>query len=171
MSDDSLSEEQMLEIELREEAMNWWQRGYEAQMRQQLDEAIDHYTRSIEIFPTAEAYTFRGWAKSFQGKLDEAIEECIKAIEVDPDYGNPYNDIGAYLIQKGDMRGAIPWLERAFDTKRYECPFYPRFNLGRVYEEFGDLLRAANLYKEAYDLNPNYKQALRAFRRLQTKLN
>jgi len=166
-----MSEESTIEQDLRKEAMNWWQLGYEAQMRQEIERAIELYTRSIEVFPTAEAYTFRAWAKSFQGKLDEAIEECLKAIEVDPDYGNPYNDIGAYLIQKGDMRGAIPWLERAFETKRYECPFYPRFNLGRVYEGFGDLLKAANLYKEAYDLNPSYKQALRAFRRLQSKLN
>jgi tetratricopeptide (TPR) repeat protein len=171
MSDERLLKQDMVEANLREEAMQWWQRGYEAQMRQEIDEAIEHYTQSIEVYPTAEAYTFRGWAKSSQGDFDEAIEECMKAIEVDPDYGNPYNDIGAYLIQKGDLRSAIPWLERAFDTKRYECPFYPRFNLGRVYEEFGDLLKAANLYKEAYDLNPNYKQALMAFRRLQVKLN
>ncbi|MCI0338589.1 MAG: tetratricopeptide repeat protein [Acidobacteria bacterium] len=171
MADDPLFEQELPESKLRKEAMKWWQRGYNAQTRSQLDEAIELYTRSIEIFPTAEAYTFRGWAKSFQGRIDEAIEECHKAIEVDPDYGNPYNDIGAYLIQKGDMRGAIPWLRRAFDAKRYECPFYPRFNLGRVYEELGDLIGAANLYKEAYDLNRNYEQALRAFRRLQAKLN
>ena len=37
------------------------------------------------------------------GKLDEAIEECYKAIDRDPDFGNPYNDIGAYLIEKGQL--------------------------------------------------------------------
>jgi len=171
MSDDLLFEQELFDTDLREEALEWWERGHQAQMRGQLEEAIELYTRSLEIQPTAEAYTFRGWAKSFQGHLDEAIEECRRAIEVDPDYGNPYNDIGAYLIQKGDLRGAIPWLRRAFDAKRYECPFYPRFNLGRVYEQLGDLIRAANLYKEAYDLNRNYQQALEAFRRLQAKLN
>src|SRR5262245_43618430 len=86
---------------LRAEALRCWQRGYEAQMQGRLEEAIEHYTRSLEIYPTAEAYTFRGWAHSFQGELDEAIAECQRAIAVDPDYGNPYNDIGAYLIQQG----------------------------------------------------------------------
>jgi tetratricopeptide (TPR) repeat protein len=33
---------------------------------------------------------------------DDAIAECKKAVELDPDLGNPYNDIGAYLIEKGD---------------------------------------------------------------------
>ena len=120
-----------------EEAELWWKHAYDAQMRGELDVAIGLYTKSIEIEPTAEAYTFRGWVKSFQGHLDEAIADCHRAIEVDPEFGNPYNDIGAYLMQQGDMRGAVPWLERALKAKRYECYFYPHFNLGRIYEQFG----------------------------------
>jgi len=156
---------------LKEEATHWWQRAYAAQMQGDLDEAIELYTRSIEIWPTAEAYTFRGWAKSFQGQLDEAIAECHEAIKIDPEFGNPYNDIGAYLIQKGDLYGAIPWLKLALKAKRYECYFYPHFNLGRIYEQHGDLIRAMNCYKAAYDVNHNYIEALKAFRRLQSRLS
>lgn len=156
---------------LRAEALRWWERGHVAQQAGRLAEAIEHYTHSLEIHPTAEAYTFRGWAYSFQGNLSAAIAECHKAIETDPAYGNPYNDIGAYLIQQENYYDAIAWLRKAFHASRYECPFYPRFNLARVYEKLGDELQAMNLYKEAYDLNHNYKQALQAFRRLQTKLN
>ena len=159
------------ESALREAALEWWQAGYKAQMRGSLEQAIECYTRSIETWPTAEAYTFRGWAKSYQGLLDQAIEECHKAIEIDPDYGNPYNDIGAYLIQKGDLIGAIPWLKRALRARRYECYFYPHFNLGRIYEQRGDLREAIICYKSAYDANHGYTQALVAFRRLQAKLN
>ncbi len=160
-----------VQAELRREALEWWKRGYEAQMRGALEEAIDLYTRSIELHPTAEAYTFRGWALSFQGRIDEAIDECHRAIETDPEFGNPYNDIGAYLIQKGEYAAAIPWLERALRARRYECYFYAHFNLGRVYEKQGDLIRAMNCYKAAWDENNNYEQALKAFRRLQGRLN
>ena len=156
---------------LRDEALRWWQRGYEAQAQGRVAEAIELYTRSLEIHPTAEAYTFRGWAYSFQGDLNNAIAECHRAIATDPTYGNPYNDIGAYLIQQANYYDAIPWLKKAFTASRYEAPFYPRFNLGRVYEKLGDLTQAMRLYKEAYDLNNDYKQALQAFRRLQQKLN
>ena len=105
------------------------------------------------------------------GMTDEAIEECHRAIEVDPDFGNPYNDIGAYLIEKGDYNGAIPWLERAVNARRYEAYFDPHFNLGRVYEAKGRLFDALNQYKAAVDLNPDYALAVRAFRKLQSKLN
>lgn len=157
--------------ELHNEALRWWQRGCEAQMRGELAEAIELYTRSLEIHPTAEAYTFRGWAYSFRGDLDHAIAECHCAIATDPTYGNPYNDIGAYLIQQHNYYDAIPWLKKACAATRYEAPFYPRFNLGRVYEHLGDLVRAMNLYKTAYELNHEYNQALSAFRRLQQRLN
>ena len=140
-------------------------------MRGDLERAVELYTRSIEVWPTAEAYTYRGWAKSFQGRVDEAIADCEEAIKVDPEFGNPYNDIGAYLIERGDDFGAIPWLRRALAAKRYECYFYPHFNLGRIYERHGDLIRAMNCYKAAYDLNHNYPQALQAFRRMQARLN
>lgn len=154
-----------------EQAELWWKHAYDAQMRGELDVAIGLYTKSIDNEPTAEAYTFRGWVKSFQGRLDDAIEDCHKAIEVDPEFGNPYNDIGAYLIQKGDMHGAVPWLERAIRAKRYDCYFFPHFNLGRVYEHQGQLIRAMNCYKAAWDLNRNYQEAMNAFRRIQARLS
>lgn len=156
---------------LKVKAEYWWKLAYEAQTKGNLDEAIRLYSHSIEIYPTAEAYTFRGWAMSYQGRLDEAIAECHKAIETDPDFGNPYNDIGAYLIQKGDYVGAIPWLKQALQTKRYECYFYPHFNLARIYEKQHDLIRAMNHYKAAYELNHNYAEALKNLRRLQSRLN
>jgi hypothetical protein len=36
-----------------------------------------------------------------------------RAIQVDPDFGNPYNDIGAYLINLGRHDEAMAWLEQA----------------------------------------------------------
>ncbi len=171
MSDEIDFEQALQDQALKDEATRWWRMGYDAQLRGELDEAISFYSQSLEIFPTAEAYTFRGWAKSYQGLIDEAITDCQRAIETDPDFGNPYNDIGAYLIEKGDESGAIPWLEKALKAKRYECYFYPHFNLGRVYEKRGELVRAMNFYKAAYDENNTYTQALKAFRRVQSQLS
>src|SRR5688572_15741025 len=77
------------------------------------DCAIETFRKSLEIEPSAEAYTYLGWVLSLKGQIDEAIEHCEKAIALDPDYGNPYNDIGSYLIQKNKLDEAIPWLEKA----------------------------------------------------------
>ena len=163
-----LTEEQ---ASAKREALRLFQSAYEAQMRGDLDEAVDFYKQSSEAYPTAEAHTFLGWTYSFMSMTDEAIEECHRAIEVDPDFGNPYNDIGAYLIEQGNLYGAIGWLQRAMTAPRYESYFYPHFNLGRVYEALGRAYDALREYKAAIDLNPKYALAIRAFRRLQAKLN
>ncbi len=155
----------------KREALRLFQSAYEAQMRGDLDEAVDLYQKSIEAFPTAEAHTFLGWTYSFMSLPERAIEECHHAIDVDPDFGNPYNDIGAYLIEQGDLYSAVPWLQRAMTASRYECYFYPHFNLGRVYESLGRAYDALREYKSAIDLNPKYALALQAFRKLQAKLN
>jgi Tfp pilus assembly protein PilF len=159
------------DVSLKESALAYWQQGCQAQEAGQLEAAIKLYQRSIEVYPTAEAHTFLGWAYSFQQRLDDAIAECQRAIEVDSSYGNPYNDIGAYLIEKGDYRAAIPWLEKAMVAPRYACYFFPYFNLGRIYERQGRFLAAIRAYSRALELNANYRLALKAVRNLQTRLN
>src|SRR5256884_5830459 len=89
------------------------QDAYQAQMEGDYDRAVELYQSSLELHPTAEAHTFLGWTYHFQGRVEEAIAECKRAIELDPEFGNPYNDIGAYLIELGRFDEAIPWLERS----------------------------------------------------------
>jgi len=155
----------------KREALRLFNAAYEAQMRGELDEAATLYRESIAAYPTAEAHTFLGWTYSFMKRTDDAIAECLRAIEVDPDFGNPYNDIGAYLIEKGDLLGAVPWLRRAMNAPRYEAAFYPHFNLGRIYEAERRYLDALDQYQSAIELNPQYALAARALRRLQSKVN
>ena len=155
----------------KREALRLFSAAYEAQMRGELDEAADLYGQSLAAYPTAEAHTFLGWTYSFMRRTDEAIAECLRAIEVDPDFGNPYNDIGAYLIEKGDLLGAVPWLRRAMNAPRYEAAFYPLFNLGRVYEERHRPLDAARHYGHALEEQSGFTQAARALRRVQARLN
>src|SRR5712671_611789 len=119
-----------------ERELQAWERlqeAYQAQMEGDYDRAVELYRDSLALYPTAEAHTFLGWTYHFQGKIDEAIAECKKAIAVDPTFGNPYNDIGAYLIERGEHKQAIPWLEQAIASPRYEAFHYPWYNLGRAY--------------------------------------
>src|SRR5262249_5340075 len=155
----------------KREALRLFKEAYEAQMRGDLDDAAELYQKSITEYPTAEAHTFLGWTYSFMKRTDDAIAECHRAIEVDPDFGNPYNDIGAYLIEQGDLLGAAPWLLRAMQAPRYEAGFYPHFNLGRVYEKQRRYYAALAEYRMAIELNPDYRLAVGAFRRLQARLN
>jgi Tfp pilus assembly protein PilF len=123
-------------------------------MEGDIDGAIDCYRRSIEMQPTAEAHTFLGWALSWQGDVDGAIAECRRAIEVDPEFGNPYNDIGAYLIEKGELLAAVEWLERAKQARRYEPRHFPYMNLARVYAAQGKATQAIRELEVARTLAP-----------------
>ncbi|HEX4336614.1 MAG TPA: tetratricopeptide repeat protein [Polyangiaceae bacterium] len=145
-----------------------WEQGQGFQTRRELPEAIRLYRESLATFPTAEAHTFLGWALSWQGDVDGAIRECKQAIEVDPDFGNPYNDIGVYLIEKGELEAAIPWLEQAQRAKRYEPRHFPHLNLGRIYASTGKVSRAIGEFERALELHPGDQMALQALARLRT---
>ena len=155
----------------RLEAIELFRRAYEAQQEEDYERAVELYRRSIAAYPTAEAHTFLGWVYSFQRRYDEAIAECLKAIQVDPDFGNPYNDIGSYLLAKGDRFNCVRWFRRAISAPRYEARAFPHFNLGRVYEHRGHLLEAARYYGLALEEAPDFAQAAKALRGLQARLN
>jgi len=155
----------------QERAIRLLNQAYELQMKKELDQAAELYKKSIETYPTAEAHTFLGWTYSWMGRIDDAIEECHKAIEVDPTFGNPYNDIGSYLMMKGELDEAIPWLERALQAPRYESYCYPHMNLGRVYEAKRDWLRAKDEYRKALAENKDYTPAAQALARIRGFLN
>lgn len=152
-------------------AVELLQQAYRCQMAGDLERAIELYTQSIDAFPTAEAYTFLGWTYSFQGNLDQAIEECKKAIETDPDFGNPYNDIGAYFIEKEMFDDAIPWLEKAVSAKRYESYHFPHYNLGRVYQAKGMLKRALLEFEQSLSIAPEYSLAMEAVDNVKRQIN
>ncbi|HEX8635708.1 MAG TPA: tetratricopeptide repeat protein [Pyrinomonadaceae bacterium] len=164
-------DEEHISSEARREAVELFRRAYEAQQASAYGEAIELYRRSIAAYPTAEAHTFLGWVYSFQQRYDEAIDACLAAIRLDPTFGNPYNDIGSYLIAKGDLYNCVRWFKRALEASRYESYAFPHFNLGRVYEQRGRLLLAARHYGLALQQAPNFTQATKALRRLQARLN
>jgi len=155
----------------KELAARFFEEAHRKQMKGELEAAVDLYTKSIESFPTAEAYTFRGWTYSFMGRLDDAIAECHRAIEVDPTFGNPYNDIGAYLLQQGSVDEAIPWFHRALQATRYESYCYPHMNLGRAYESKREWLAARQEFRKALIERPDYVPAKQGIARIRGFLN
>jgi len=157
--------------EKKQEAMELVGKAYQHHMRGEIDRAIELYTKSLDVFCTPEAYTYRGWAKSFHKDFGAAIEDCNRAIDLDPEFGVPYNDIGAYYLEMGQFEDAIPWLRMALKAKRYENYCYPHFNLGRVFETQDRLDQALEHYLNAVQENPGYALAAKAVERVREKLS
>ncbi len=152
-------------------ALELWREGTARLLAGELEEAVALYTRSLEMHPTAEAYTFRGWAYSFAGRLDDAIAECHKAIATDPQFGNPYNDIGCYLMEQGRSDEAIPWFGLAKTAVRYEPRHFPYLNLGRLRAARGEVAEALAELEGALAENPGDPIALRLLETLRYKVN
>ncbi len=152
-------------------ASEYFNKAYKLHLSGNIKEAIEAYKKSIDYYPTPKAHTYLGWAFSLNGRFEEAIEECKIAIELDPDFGNPYNDIGSYLISLNKYDEAIYWLEKAINAPDYEARHFPFYNLGRVYEKKGDWFTALSYYSESLNINPQYELAKNAFLRLTALMN
>ena len=144
---------------LREKAEVLWEQGSVMHAMGLFDYAIAFFKHSIDVQPSAEAHTYLGWSLSHQGKLKEAIAHCKKAIPLDPTFGNPYNDIGVYLLEAGKPKAAIPWLRKAMHAKRYCCYQFPHYNLARILQMKGDLEGAEREFKKALEFDPDYEPA------------
>jgi len=146
-------------------AEHLWRQGYVLHVLGAYPQAILLFRRSITVRPTAEGHTFLGWSLSHVGRIDEAITECKRAITIDPNFGNPYNDIGVYLVWLGRADEAIPWLRKAISAKRYCCYQFPHFTLGQILLNKGKILEARRLFERALKYDPDYlpaKEALEA---------
>ena len=152
-------------------ASKCFEKGYELQVKGEIDNAIEEYKSSIEYYPTARAYTFLGWAYSLQGKFESAIEECYKALEIEPEYANSYIDIGIYLIELKRIEEAIGWLEKGLDLIDFQSSYYAIYHLGRAYEKKGEWLNAIKYYNESLTANPDFEEAQNAAIKLSTLLN
>ncbi|MBI3015824.1 MAG: tetratricopeptide repeat protein, partial [Candidatus Tectomicrobia bacterium] len=144
--------------------------GYLLGLLGEHEKAIGLFKRSLALKPTAEAQTFLGWTYGNMGRLEEALEEAKKAIPLDPEFGNPYNDIGVYLIELGRLEEAIPYLEKAMRAKRYCCYHYAHFNRGRIHFMRREYRQAREQFEEALRYEPSYLPARQGLKAIQEVL-
>jgi Tfp pilus assembly protein PilF len=156
----TLSQQSAAEPSRQEQARKLWEAGYVRHVMGLYEPAIEAFRASIAIQPSAEAHTFLGWTYSHQGKIKEAIAECQIAIGLDPEFGNPYNDIGVYLLELGKADEAVPWFKKAIAAKRYCCYQFAHANLGRVQLAQGKFEDARRSFERALDHDPEYLPAL-----------
>jgi Tfp pilus assembly protein PilF len=146
--DDHYEYEAQINVDLRR-ALDLLKEAGESHMAENIDRAIELYRESLAFCPTADAHTYLGWMYSLQDRIGEAIEECHQAIEVDPDFGNPYNDIGCFLLELDQLEEAEEWFEKAKTAPRYVPRHFPYMNLTRLHmargeygKAFGELYQA-----------------------------
>lgn len=135
------------------------------------DRAKEIFKTSIEVHPTAEAMTYWGWMEHQLNRTSDAIELCKKAIVLDPDFGNPLNDIGSYLISQGKLDDAIPWLKRAIKSKNYEFRHFPHVNLAYIFVAKKMLMKALRELDLALNFLPGDPELIRKINEIRKEIN
>jgi Tfp pilus assembly protein PilF len=133
--------------------------------------ALVRFRESVIAKDSAEAHTYCGWMLNSLGDSDKAIEECQKAIDIDPDFGNPYNDIGSYLLQKGRLNDAVRWFYKALDAPNYDTRQWPHVNLGKLYLAKRLFKKALYHFHQALELDPGNRQLEFMILDLEERLN
>lgn len=112
------------------------------------------FQQSVDLQPTPEGLTYLASMYSREEEFKLSIELCKQAILLDPSYGNPYNDIGTYLVQQHQLMESIEWFEKAKKALRYEDRNKPYLNLGRLYIRLSNVDEAKKEYESLLEFDP-----------------
>jgi tetratricopeptide (TPR) repeat protein len=76
-------------------------------------EAVEDYTRALELAPDPDIYQHRGWAHLFSDAWKLALRDFSKAIEQDPTSSDAYTGRGLAQVMLGDYRRGVVDAEAA----------------------------------------------------------
>jgi tetratricopeptide (TPR) repeat protein len=118
--------------------------------------ALDHDILSKK--DRAGTFDNRGVMLDMLGRTNEAAADFNMAIALDPELGDPYVNLGAMLIKKGEHQAALEQINKGMDLGMGfpHIGYYDRAvaeqMLGRYKEAYYD-------YKKVLELEPNFAMA------------
>ena len=122
--------------------------------RGQVDEAIAHYQKALEIKPDSrKPTTTSATSLAARGQVDEAIAQYQKALEIKPDYTEAHSNLGNLLAIRGQIDAAMPHLRKAMEIKPDNAK--TRFILGVLLEQQDKTADAVIQWRETIRLWPN----------------
>ncbi|WP_251357981.1 tetratricopeptide repeat protein [Kangiella sp. TOML190] len=118
----------------------------------QYDKAIEAYENYQKHYPSQPlAYKNLGDLYSQTGNIDSAISNYQKALSIDPNYSNGLRELAKIYARNGQYNNAKEYYLKAIsqsDTPNEE--YTARLNLASFYWEYGQLLEATKVYRNAY---------------------
>jgi len=142
-------------------AVEWFERGYEAGLARRWQEAVDAFTKVIELrSDDADAYFNRGLANGELGNYQYAINDYTQAIELKLDFSYlPYvfHNRGVVYAKIGNYQQSIMEFTKAIEIDpQYAKAYYGR---GLSYGLLGNYHRAITEFNKAIEINPQYAAA------------
>lgn len=142
-------------------------RGHARRDQLLLDEAIDDYTKAIELNANAvAAYEGRATCFELMREYDKAIQDYSTIISIHPENDHAYNMRGAALLKKrpqglllkqADYAAVISDFKTALRLN--ENNYHARTNLGKAHSDQRNYREAIECFTAALRINDNYKYA------------
>jgi tetratricopeptide (TPR) repeat protein len=134
-------------------AIEWFEKGKVFYQSENHNEAINAYSRAIELNPKlAKGYNGRGAAYAKLGNYQQAIRDFDKAIKLNPKYAFAYNNRGKTYNILGKYQQAIRDCDKAIKLSPKDAFAYN--SRGNVYDSLGKYQQAIRDYDKAIELNP-----------------
>jgi tetratricopeptide (TPR) repeat protein len=116
------------------------------------------YRQAASAYPgSARAWHYLGQAALDRGREEEGLAALGRALAILPDYGEVYNDLGAYHYARADYAAAAAAFQRCLDLQPDFPPAW--HNLGLARYRLGDRPGARGAMARALALDPGYARA------------
>ena len=120
-----------------------------------LAKAVEHFQRYAELRPGAkEALISLGNVAYRQGRFDDAARSYREALDATPGLPEAAHNLGMTLLAEGQGQEAVEMLTTAVAGSKEL--WQPRCELGRIYQEAGQLDKARDLYQAAHKLKADH---------------
>lgn len=145
--------------------------GHQSIFQKKYYQAQELFEKALALKETPEALTLLGWVFSLIGQIDKAKSSCLKAIKKNPNYGPPYNDLGSYLLNEGEVEESLRWFQLAKKCSEYQSREYPYINAGRAYMAKKEYKKALDEFHQALALAPYHHQLKETINKLKKSLS
>ena len=123
-------------------------------------DAFIAFQKAMESYPDAKTHNALGLISLEQGKYQDAITSFKKALQLDPNFLDPFNNLGTTYARLGDWDKAIEEYQKVLSDPLYRTPELAHYNLGLALMEKGDNINAVKQFHSAIQIRPNFIQAL-----------
>ena len=145
----------------------------EAYMQQgNITEALRELLKAEKLNPNDHLlHNDLGLAYMAKQRLEKAEFHFKKAIDLRTEYAPAKNNFGTVYLVKKDWDAAIAQFQTVVGDILYATPHYPLTNMGIAYFNKKDYVNAEKYYREALDLQPEFRLALRGLGKTYIALN
>lgn len=116
------------------------------------DAAFREYEDAVRAGGTGDAWFNYGMALAKRSRTSDAITALAKAVALRPNYAIAHQNLGALLLDSGEIQAAVDHLLVAQSLDSRNVAIF--LNLGMALEKGGDLTDARRAYERALQLDP-----------------